>query len=88
MSDKLWNLGTAAAAAFGASVANKASKKVWEKTAGGTPSADPEDPAANWGKALMFAAFSGALVQLVRLVINRQATRTYIRATGHRPTAK
>lgn len=85
MSDKLWNWGTAAAAAIGVAVANKASKGVWKKATGDNTPDDPQDPANSWGKATLYAMLSGALVQLVRMMINRQSTRTYISATGHRP---
>jgi len=85
MSDMLWNWGTAAAAAIGVAVANKASKGVWKKATGGSVPDDPQDPATGWGKAVVYAMLSGALVQVVRMLINRQATRAYINATGHRP---
>ena len=85
MSDKLWTLGTAGAAALGVAIANKASKGVWKKATSGSVADDPQDPATGWGKAVAYAMLSGALVQVVRMVITRQATRTYINATGHRP---
>jgi len=85
MSNMLWNLGTAGAAALGVAVANKASKGVWKKATGSATPDDPQDPAAGWGKAILYAMLSGAMVQVVRMAIKRQSTRTYIKATGHRP---
>ena len=50
MSDKLWTLGTAGAAALGVAIANKASKGVWKKATGGSVADDPQDPATGWGR--------------------------------------
>jgi hypothetical protein len=87
MSDKLWNLGTTAAALVGATLAKKVSEKVWQKTTGSRVPDDPEDPRVHWGQAIAFAALSGALAQVIRMAITRQSTQTYIHANGHRPTS-
>lgn len=85
MSNTMWNLGTTAAALLGAAMAKKASQTIWKKATSPHAPDDPEDPAVNWGQAVAFAALSGALVQLIRMVITRQSTRTYIKATGRHP---
>ena len=87
MSDKLWNLGTTGAAAVSGMLANKLSESIWKKVSGGNMPDDPQDPGLDWGRAIAFAVLSGALMQLLRMIVNRQATRTYIRATGHHPKA-
>ncbi len=87
MSNMIWNLGTTTAAILGAAAAKKVSEIVWKKAAGSHTQKDPADPAMNWGQTILFAALSGTLVQLIRVIIERQSTRTYINATGHHPKA-
>lgn len=85
MSNMIWNVGTTAAAILGATAAKKVSELVWKKATSSHSPDDPSDPEVNWGQALVFAALSGTLVQLIRIAINCQSTRSYIRATGHHP---
>ncbi len=85
MSNMIWNLGTTTAAILGAAAAKKVSEVVWKKVGGHNTPEDPADPAMNWGQTILFAALSGTLVQLIRVAIKRQSTRTYINATGQHP---
>lgn len=85
MSNKLWGFATTVAAIGGASVAKKLSDAIWKRATNEYVPEDPEDPAVDWGRAIAYAALSGAAVQLIRLVINRQSVKTYTKATGHRP---
>ncbi len=88
MSDKLWNLGTTAAAVVGATFAKKVADMIWQKATSSEAPDDPEDPAVGWVSAVGYAVLSGAIVQLIRMVINRQSTNTYIKATGRHPQDK
>lgn len=87
MNDKLWSMGTTATVLVGGIVAKKAGEGIWKKATNSHVPDDPEDPGVDWGRAIVYAALSGALIQLLRMVINRQSTRTYIKATGHHPNA-
>lgn len=87
MKDKLWSLGTTGAVLLGGILAKKISETVWKKATKSNLPDDPEDPGVDWGRAIAYAALSGALVQLMRMVINRQSTNTYIKATGKHPKA-
>lgn len=85
MKDKLWNAGTAVAAIGGGILAKKLTDIIWKSVTRSEAPSEPEDPDVEWGRAVLFAALSGAIVQLIRMVINRQSTKTYIKATGHKP---
>ncbi len=87
MSNMIWNLGTTAAAILGATAARKVSELVWKKATSDQAPDAPSDPEVHWGLNLVFAALSGTLVQLIRMAIDRQSTRTYIKATGRHPRA-
>ncbi|MGB3258753.1 MAG: DUF4235 domain-containing protein [Ornithinimicrobium sp.] len=85
MSDKIWNLATTAAAIGGGTMAKNITEKIWKAVTGSNSPSNPEDPEVNWGEAVAFALVSGALVQLVRVLINHQSTQAYAKRKGHLP---
>ncbi|MGY1840482.1 MULTISPECIES: DUF4235 domain-containing protein [unclassified Modestobacter] len=57
----------------------------WSKTRGGPPPKNPAAPGVSWGDALGWAAVSGVMVALGRLLGNRGATALYQKLTGELP---
>jgi len=85
MSDKMWSLATTVAAIGGGKVAKNATETVWKFITGSNSPSNPEDPEVNWGEAVAFALVSGAIVQLVRVMINHKSTQAYTKRKGHLP---
>jgi hypothetical protein len=69
----------------GATIARKLLTAVWTKAIGKEPPANPEHPDVTWAEAASWAAVSGIVVGLARLVAQRQAAATWQRASGHLP---
>lgn len=69
----------------GATVARKLLTAVWKKATGKEPPANPEHPDVTWAEAASWAAVSGVVVGLARLVAQRQTAATWHRASGHLP---
>lgn len=85
MSDKIWSLATTGAAIGGGMVAKNVTEALWKFVTGSNSPSNPEDPEVNWGEAVAFALVSGAVVQLVRVMINHKSTQAYAKRKGHLP---
>lgn len=85
MGEKFWSLATTGAAIGGGIVAKKVAEGGWKFITGNDSPANPEDPDTDWTEAVVFALISGAIVQLTRVLVNRQSTRVYKKSTGHLP---
>ncbi|MGB3829355.1 MAG: DUF4235 domain-containing protein [Ornithinimicrobium sp.] len=85
MGEKLWSLATTGAAIGGGILAKKVAEGGWKFITGNDSPANPEDPDTEWAEALVFAVISGAIVQLARVLINRQSTQAFKKSTGRLP---
>ncbi len=85
MGEKLWSVATTGAAIGGGIMAKKITEGVWKFVTGSDSPTNPEDPDIDWGEAIAFALVSGAIVQLTRVMVNRQSTAAYKKSTGRLP---
>ncbi|MGB7448574.1 MAG: DUF4235 domain-containing protein [Ornithinimicrobium sp.] len=86
MGEKLWSVATTVAAIVGGTMAKNVIEGVWTKAKhGGDSPSNPADPNVDWAEAIAFAIISGAIVQIVRAVVNRESTRAFTKATGQLP---
>lgn len=84
-SSKVWSMFSLAAALGGAAVAKKTMNKGWQAATGKNPPANPADPDVDLWEAVLWAAASGAVIQLIRMLASRRAAEYYTRSTGHLP---
>ena len=84
-SSKIWTIFSLAAAILGATFARKTLTAAWQKATGNNPPANPADPDVNLWEAVMWAAISGTVVQLARMLATRRAANYYAKSTGHLP---
>jgi hypothetical protein len=82
---KVWSVFSLAAALGAAAVAKKALNTTWRATTGKNPPANPADPDVDVKEALAWAAVSGTLVAVARMLATRRAANYYARSTGHLP---
>ena len=73
------------AALGAAAVAKKALNTTWRATTGKNPPANPADPDVGMGEAVMWAALSGTLIGVARMLAARRAAGYYAKSTGHLP---
>ena len=73
------------AAVGAAAVAKKALTTGWRAATGKNPPANPADPDVGMGEAVMFAAVSGTLIGVARMLAARRAAGYYAKSTGHLP---
>ena len=84
-SSKVWTVFSLVSALGAASVAKKVLNKGWKATTGKTPPANPADPQVQIWEAVLWAAVSGTLVALARMLATRKAADYYAKSTGHLP---
>ena len=82
---KVWSVFSLAAALGAAAVAKKALNTTWRATTGKNPPANPADPDVDVKEALAWAAVSGTLIAVARMLATRRAANYYARSTGHLP---
>lgn len=82
---KVWKIFSLASALLGAAVAKKGMTAFWQKATGKNPPANPADPDVDVWEAVAWAAASGTLVALARMLATRRAASYYIRSTGKIP---
>ncbi|MGN0065472.1 MAG: DUF4235 domain-containing protein [Nocardioides sp.] len=82
---KLWTGFSLVAALGAATVARKVLDTTWRATTGKTPPANPADPDVELWEAVAWAAVSGTLIALARMLATRRAAQYYQRSTGHLP---
>ncbi len=85
MGEKLWSLATTGAAIGSGIFAKKITEKIWTFVTGSSSPTNPEDPEINWGEAIAFALLSGAIVQLLKMLVNRESTQAFKKQTGRLP---
>jgi hypothetical protein len=84
-SSKLWSIFSLVSALGAAALAKKAVNTSWKAATGKEPPANPADPDVYIWEAVAWAAFSGTLVALARMLASRKAANYYARSTGRLP---
>ena len=82
---KVWSVFSLASALTGAAVAKKVLNTSWRAATGKNPPANPADPDVSIGEAVLWAAVSGTLIGVARMLATRRAAHYYAKSTGHLP---
>jgi len=84
-SSKVWSIFSLVSALGAAALARKAIDTTWKAATGKHPPENPADPDIQIGEAVAWAALTGALVALARMVAQRRAAGYYAKSTGQLP---
>ena len=84
-SSKVWTVFSLVSALGAAAFARKAIDTTWKAATGKHPPENPADPDVQIGEAVAWAALTGALVALARMVAQRRAAGYYAKSTGKLP---
>ncbi len=84
-SSKVWSIFSLVSALGAAALARKAIDTTWKAATGKHPPENPADPDVQIGEAVAWAALTGALVALARMVAQRRAAGYYAKSTGQLP---
>lgn len=84
-SSKLWSVFSLSAALGAAAAAKKGLNTTWRAATGKNPPANPADPDVDVWEAVAWAALSGTIIALARMLATRKAAHYYARSTGHLP---
>jgi len=84
-SSKIWSVMSLVSALGAAAFARKAIDTSWRAATGKNPPDNPADPDVQIGEAVAWAATTGALVALARMLAQRRAAGYYAKSTGHLP---
>ncbi len=82
---KVWSIFSLGAAVGAATLAKKGLNTTWRAATGKNPPANPADPDVDLWEAVAWAAVSGTLIALARMLASRKAASYYARSTGHLP---
>src|SRR5918999_1419810 len=82
---KVWTLFSLVSALTAAAVAKKALNTSWRAATGKNPPENPADPDVDVWEAVLWAAISGTLVALARMIAQRKAASYYQRSKGELP---
>ncbi|GAA5130305.1 hypothetical protein GCM10023339_60550 [Alloalcanivorax gelatiniphagus] len=84
-SSKFYSAFSLVAAIGAAAVVKKGLNTTWRAATGKNPPANPADPDVGLGEAVMWAAVSGTMIGVARMLATRRAAHYYARSTGHLP---
>jgi subtilisin family serine protease len=84
-SSKVWGIFSLVAALAAAAAARKALNASWKAATGKPPPANPASPDVSMREAVAWAAVSGTIVAVARMLATRRAAQYYARSTGHLP---
>jgi len=84
-SSKFYSAFSLAAALGAAAVAKKGLNTSWRAATGKNPPSNPADPDVKMSEAVLWAAISGTLIAVARMLATRRAANYYARSTGHLP---
>jgi hypothetical protein len=84
-SSKVWGIFSLVGARAAATAARKALNTSWRAATGKAPPANPASPDVDMREALAWAAVSGTIVAVARMLATRRAAQYYARSTGHLP---
>lgn len=82
---KFYSAFSLVAALGAAAVAKKGLNTSWRAATGKNPPANPADPDVSIAEAVMWAAISGTLIGVARMLAARRAAHYYAKSTGHLP---
>ena len=82
---KVWTAFSLAAALGAAAVAKKGLTSSWRAATGKNPPANPADPDVDVWEAVAWAAVSGTLIGIARMLATRKAAHYYAKSTRHLP---
>lgn len=84
-SSKMWSILSLVAALGAATVAKKGLNSTWKAATGKQPPENPADPDVDVLEAIAWAAASGTIVALFRMLAQRRAATYYAKSTGFLP---
>ena len=87
MKSIMWKVLATLSAVVAAAAADRALTLIWRGATGEKPPTVPEDPETTWVQAASWAALSGAVMGLARMIATRQAAAYYKKSTGELPKA-
>jgi hypothetical protein len=87
MGSAAWKVMGTGSAVAAAAVAERVLDVAWRAATGKEPPVDTEDPDTSWTEALAWAAVSGAVIGVARLVATRRAANYYRDSSGALPAA-
>jgi hypothetical protein len=82
---KVWTVFSLGAALGAAAMAKKGLNTSWRAATGKNPPANPADPDVDLWEAVAWAAVSGTLIGIARMLATRKAAHYYEKSTGHLP---
>lgn len=82
---RIWSVMSLVSAVLAAAVARKVLNTTWRAATGKNPPANPADPDVAMREAVLWAALSGTLVAVARMLASRRAAGYYVKSTGHLP---
>lgn len=82
---KVWSVMSLGSALGAAAVAKKGLNTSWKAATGKNPPANPADPDVDMKEAIAWAAVSGTLVAIARMLATRKAATYYAKSTGYLP---
>lgn len=82
---KVWTLFSLVSALAAAAVVKKGLNTSWRAATGKNPPANPADPDVDLWEAVSWAALSGTLIAIARMLATRRAAGYYAKSTGHLP---
>ena len=84
---KVWSVFSLGSALGAAALARKGLNTGWRVATGKKPPANPADPDVDLWEAVTWAAVSGTIIGLARMLATRRAANYYARSTGKLPAA-
>jgi hypothetical protein len=84
-SSKAYSAFSLVAALGAAALVKKGLNTSWRAATGKNPPANPADPDVSIGEAVMWAAVSGTMIGVARMLASRRAAHYYAKSTGHLP---
>lgn len=84
-SSKVWTVFSAVSAIVAAAAAKKVLNSGWRAATGKNPPVNPADPDVDVWEALAWAAASGTIIGVARMLAVRRAASYYVRSTGKLP---
>lgn len=84
-SSKVWTVFSLVSALGAAAVAKRGLNTGWRAATGKNPPANPADPDVDLWEAVTWAAVSGTLIGIARMLAARKAAGYYTKSTGHLP---
>ena len=84
-SSKVWSIFSLISALAAAAAVKKGLNTSWRAATGKNPPANPADPDVNLWEAVSWAALSGTMIAIARMLATRRAANYYARSTGHLP---